>query len=219
VWRAEIPQPDGTSRSTEHGLIVTGNNGRTFIVTDTNVDPVQALSEGTVVFQGTTNGSSYSGTYRRFEKGCKSQLVTVNGTVTSDPLSVILTGDAAVLDGDCMDTGATQTISVAFDFDRKIDGQSVDQQLAGPKVTKDDLKIMIARLARDQRLLCKMLNLKDNPNCGSSLAGAARSAGRSAGSGAEPDTAPKEDPKLRRSLMRLSNKLSEMIANERERIQ
>lgn len=74
--------------------------------------------KGDVVFQGTRDGTTYSGTAYIFSKGCGSQGYAVTGHVTDDDRGVVLEGDKPVLDSSCNVTGTRRDV-LRFDYVRR----------------------------------------------------------------------------------------------------
>jgi uncharacterized caspase-like protein len=65
----------------------------------------QGVGSGELLFDGSRDGTSYSGTAHVFKRGCKKAGYQVNGNVAEDQRTVVMTGRAPIMDGNCQVRG------------------------------------------------------------------------------------------------------------------
>jgi hypothetical protein len=122
----------------EHnGSIVTleadGSNRKFSYATPKPELPVRA---GTVVFQGTKSGNTYSGTAYGFSKKCGTVSYPVTGVVSADEKTVTMTGTMPLFDSSCNRAGS-RADTLVFTFQRKDETPASAQTIPVPPASSE----------------------------------------------------------------------------------
>lgn len=133
-----VSAPSGDSKHWNHNgsimiLSAEGKRRRFYYREPRSGLRAQGVSKGTLLFDGSRDGSQYSGTAYIFSKRCGKRAYSVSGFVSDDDKSVTMSGPAPRLDSSCRQAGTRDDLLIFSLIEADIGGSGV-----ADKCSQDD---------------------------------------------------------------------------------